>query len=165
MAHTQFSYSRRLAVPFAMALVDLDHFKRINDSYGHDIGDHALRAFVAAAKGVLRAHDGLGRYGGEEWLMVLPGADTKALGEIFGRLRARFAETPIEGMPYPHRLTFSMGAVEASRDAVSVGSLIAEADRRLYRAKADGRDRLVATAPDSASAIRDHAAVVAHHAI
>jgi diguanylate cyclase (GGDEF)-like protein len=142
-AQAQWLHSRRLGLPLGIALIDLDHFKRVNDSYGHDTGDHVLQAFASAAARTLRAQDRLGRYGGEEWLLVVPGASAADMRAIFARLRTGFANTPIDGLPAPHALTFSMGAVIGNGKHADVQALIAEADRRLYGAKAGGRDRPV----------------------
>ena len=125
-------------------MVDLDHFKRVNDTWGHDAGDRVLRAFAEAAAATLRSQDRLGRYGGEEWLLVSPGAGAAELQAIFRRLRERFAAMPIEGLPQPHGLSFSMGGAPDHPGCASIDALITEADRRLYRAKNEGRDRLCA---------------------
>jgi diguanylate cyclase (GGDEF)-like protein len=128
--------------PPVLALIDLDHFKRVNDEHGHAVGDALLRALVAAAALELRAQDRMGRWGGEEWLLVLPGAGAQDLPKVFRRLRRRFAQQVVPGLPQPHGVTFSMGAaLPAGRDW-GLDDALEAADRALYRAKAAGRDRL-----------------------
>lgn len=141
-ALAQVHQAQRLGVPLALAIIDLDHFKVINDTWGHSGGDSVLRAFAGAATGVLRGQDRLGRWGGEEWLLVLPGTAVDELPAVFERLRARFAATPADGVAGAHGCSFSMGAAQLDADAPDLDALIAEADRQLYRAKREGRDRL-----------------------
>ena len=141
-AQAQFIQARRLGVPMSVAMIDLDHFKQVNDTLGHAGGDAVLRALVTAARTVLRGQDRLGRWGGEEWLLVMPGTAVAELPAVFDRLRSQFAATPISGVDGPHRCTFSMGGAEMQPDTPSLDALVAEADRQVYRAKADGRDCL-----------------------
>jgi diguanylate cyclase (GGDEF)-like protein len=132
-------------------LVDLDHFKHVNDTLGHPVGDQVLIAAATAMASVLRADDVLARYGGEEFLVVCPGADRMALAAVGERLRAAVAGRPfvLEGGPVP--ITASVGG--AALGEVLSGSadmLIGAADEALYAAKHGGRDRVV-LAPDVAS--------------
>ncbi len=87
-AEAQVQQAQRLGVPLALAIIDLDHFKAVNDALGHAGGDCILRAFASAATGVLRGQDRLGRWGGEEWLLVLPGTAVDELPAVFDRLRS-----------------------------------------------------------------------------
>ena len=112
--------------------------------------DAVLRALCAAAQGVLRGQDRLGRWGGEEWLLVMPGTRGDELQAVFARLRLALAGQRVPGLPHPHGVTFSMGTAERSAATDSVDALIAEADRHLYRAKAQGRDALCGAAPPDA---------------
>ena len=141
-AQAQFDQARRLGVPLSVAMIDLDHFKRVNDSLGHAGGDAVLQALAAAAHQVLRGQDRLGRWGGEEWLLVMPGTSVAELPAVFERLRAAFADTPAAGVAGRHGCTFSMGAAEMDPQTSDLAALLAEADRQLYRAKSDGRDCL-----------------------
>jgi len=154
-AREQLALATRLDLPITLALVDLDRFKDINDRHGHAVGDRVLEAFAAAAQRVVRGQDRVGRYGGEEWLLVMPGTHVGELPALFGRLREALAEQPVEGLPVPHRVTFSMGAAERvpGQGLDTLEALIAEADRQLYRAKASGRDALCGPAlPGGAAA-------------
>jgi diguanylate cyclase (GGDEF)-like protein len=139
-AQEQFVLAQRLDLPFSLALIDLDHFKQINDTHGHAAGDGALRAFGQAAVGILRGQDRIGRWGGEEWLLVMPGTRAEELGHAFERLRHNLAGLAIQGLPQPHGITFSMGVAERGGGVDSVDALIAEADRQLYCAKSSGRN-------------------------
>ncbi len=140
-AQAQFEQAKRLGVPLTLALLDLDHFKRVNDTRGHAGGDAVLRALVGAAHGVLRGQDRLGRWGGEEWLLVMPGTACAEVPAVFERLRNRFAASPAEGIAGAHGVTFSMGAAELAPGTTSLDGLLAVCDRRLYCAKQSGRDR------------------------
>jgi diguanylate cyclase (GGDEF)-like protein len=140
-AAEQFAQSERLDLPFAVALIDMDHFKQVNDRFGHAAGDAVLRAFAQAATGVLRGQDRIGRWGGEEWLLVMPGTRLWEVDAVHSRLRERFAITLVPGVPPGLECTFSMGVAERQRGQ-TLEQAIEAADRALYRAKQAGRDRL-----------------------
>ena len=124
-----------------VAMLDIDHFKSVNDTYGHEVGDAALKVFASVCGENLRGRDVLGRFGGEEFLLVLPGAQVSSLDAVFERLRTGLRAAAVPGMPPDARLRFSMGA--ASLDAgATIEQAIHRADEALYRAKANGRDRL-----------------------
>lgn len=141
-ARALFEQAQRLKLPFTVALIDLDHFKQVNDQHGHTTGDAVLRAFASAVPALLRAPDRLGRWGGEEFLLVLPGTAQHELPGVFLRLRLAFAAATLPGLPVPHGCSFSMGGAEAGVDGTGIEALVEAADRRLYEAKAAGRDRL-----------------------
>ena len=123
-----------------VALLDIDHFKRINDSFGHEGGDRVLRAFGTLLKSQLRSADGVGRYGGEEFLLVLPDTDLAQAGELLERLRLRIAEAPwTQTLGEGARVTCTLGAAQY-RTGESVEATIARADAALYRGKAQGRN-------------------------
>ncbi|MCA0177264.1 MAG: GGDEF domain-containing protein [Proteobacteria bacterium] len=143
-AQEQIVQAQRLGVPMALALIDLDHFKRVNDTWGHDGGDAALQAFALVATEVLGGQDRLGRWGGEEWLLVMPGRKRDDVQAVFERLRTAFGAQAVTGLPTPHGLTFSMGVALLDSGRTHLDALVAIADQRLYRAKTDGRDRCVA---------------------
>ncbi len=128
--------------PVIIALIDIDHFKAINDEFGHSQGDAVLAAFAAACQKELRANDRLGRFGGEEFLLVMPGSGPEQIPAVFDRLRRSVQEMTIAGLPADRKLTFSMGAVAKTLPTDRTEELIQRADRALYRAKDAGRDRL-----------------------
>jgi diguanylate cyclase (GGDEF)-like protein len=138
----------RYGRPFAFVMVDLDHFKAINDAHGHQVGDAVLRIVAARFLGGVRRNlDIIGRYGGEEFAVLL--AETTIAGGVAAaeRLRRTLSAAPFDaggGVPRLY-VTASFGVSSTSGPAVtSVADLIAAADRALYRAKAEGRNRVVA---------------------
>jgi two-component system cell cycle response regulator len=138
----------RYAGTVALLMVDLDHFKQVNDSYGHLVGDDVLRAVSQILVREARAVDVVARYGGEEFVVVLPEQGVEGATAFAERVRARIAEAPLvpmEGARAPLSMTISIGvAVFPSPTVVGVEDLIARADEALYRAKAQGRNRVVA---------------------
>jgi diguanylate cyclase (GGDEF)-like protein len=137
----QFRGRRAADAGFCVALLDLDHFKNINDKFGHDVGDAALIAFSQACQRQLRSNDRIGRFGGEEFLLVMPGSDASKIPGVFQRLRDAVQKAVVAGLPADRRLTFSMGGAEAKGDSDTLDGLIKRADEVLYRAKDAGRDR------------------------
>ncbi len=131
-------HSRR-ARPASLILLDLDHFKSINDAYGHDAGDRILISLVEIIGARLREHDGLFRLGGEEFVVVLPDTRARDAERVAGELRDSMARG-LSGPGSP--VTASMGVAELA-DAESVRHWLARADGALYAAKRDGRDRIV----------------------
>lgn len=124
-----------------IALLDLDHFKRINDRYGHDVGDAVLRKFYKAAAAAIRPDDMLGRAGGEEWLLVMPVAQPGAEQAVFERMRNAVANMPADGLPGGLSVSFSMG-VARLRPGETLTQALRRADLALYEAKQAGRDRM-----------------------
>ena len=120
--------------------LDLDHFKVINDSYGHAVGDAALQAFTERVRGQLRQSDHLARLGGEEFIVLLPGASLEKAVEIAERLRSAVAETPLIEAPRV-AVTVSIGAAARLSGETGTG-LLARADAAAYAAKRAGRDRV-----------------------
>ena len=128
--------------PFSLALVDLDHFKRINDRHGHANGDEVLRSFAAAACAVLRETDMIGRWGGEEFLVLMPDTTLPAATNGLERLRAHIARKPlVAGLP-DLQVTFSAG-IAVHRVGCGLDRTLERSDRALYAAKAGGRDRTI----------------------
>lgn len=138
----------RYAGSLALLMVDLDHFKLVNDSFGHLVGDDVLRAVAQILVREARAVDLVARYGGEEFVVVLPEQGIEGATAFAERVRARIAEAPLvpmEGTRAPLGMTISIGvAVFPSPTVVGVEDLLARADEALYRAKALGRNRVVA---------------------
>jgi diguanylate cyclase (GGDEF)-like protein/PAS domain S-box-containing protein len=125
-----------------IALIDIDHFKSINDDFGHDRGDAVLIAFAATCQQQLRSGDRIGRFGGEEFLLIMPGSEISQIATMFERLRYAVSTIRVEGLPTSRRLTFSMGASTVESPLDTLDSLIKRADQALYHAKQSGRDRL-----------------------
>jgi diguanylate cyclase (GGDEF)-like protein len=126
--------------PFAIAMADLDHFKNINDTFGHEAGDRALRLFSQVVLGHVRADDVVGRYGGEEFVFVFPGQTTERASETLERLRAELASAQSDGAT--PRFTVSFG-VSDSRSGATMDEALRRADEALGEAKRGGRDRVV----------------------
>lgn len=141
--------SARTGRAYAVSLIDLDFFKRVNDVHGHAAGDLVLREFAALLKSHVRPYDLTGRYGGEEFILVTLDSDDALAALLLGRLLARVRGRLFAFEGHDLRITFSAGV--ASRATlgpdVSIESLIAEADARLYAAKAAGRNRIVSGQP------------------
>lgn len=128
----------------ALLVIDADHFKSINDSYGHDLGDEALRVIAAAIRGQVRKDDLVGRLGGEEFGVFLPGASQENAVGVAERIRRSISELSFRPMGKPHRLTVSVGGV-SFEDQLGFVELFRIADRRLYQAKNSGRNRIELT--------------------
>jgi two-component system cell cycle response regulator len=145
--------SRRDGPPVAVAIADLDHFKRINDTYGHVAGDMALCEAVSRMHALLRPYDAIGRYGGEEFLIVLPGCTAQDALKLAERLRLGISQETMSISGGRIVVTCSLGlAASDTIAAPDATSLIRAADAALYRAKAYGRNRLeLATAADVAT--------------
>jgi len=137
--------ARREGAKVIVALVDLDHFKRLNDAYGHLAGDEALRRFAAAVGGALRSYDHAGRYGGEEFLLVLTEIPFEAVQQRLNSLHASISNLKISIQGFYITLNCSLGATlfDPSSAHPSGESLLSIADEALYEAKAAGRNRLV----------------------
>lgn len=127
--------------PFSICYVDLDHFKHINDSYGHDWGDRVLRHFAEHAQGSLREGDYLARLGGEEFILVLPQSGLAGALRMAERLRTSWASHDFSPTGGPATVSLCAG-VACYRRGESVDQLIARADRALYLAKSSGRNRV-----------------------
>lgn len=128
----------------ALAVVDFDYFKAINDQFGHDVGDRVLQRFAEVAKLSLRDQDNFGRLGGEEWLLVFFDVSKEDAKNIFERITEELNSKPISGLPKDYRITFSMGFTNAHPED-SFDSLYKRADDVLFEAKDKGRERLIIT--------------------
>jgi len=132
--------------PLAVALVDIDHFKLVNDTYGHLVGDRVLRAVTDALRGQLRGYDLAGRFGGEEFILLLPQASETDARTVAERLRKHVAgmATPIDDEPDCLtfvRLTISVGVAALDGASRELTDLMAAADAALYYAKETGRNK------------------------
>jgi two-component system, cell cycle response regulator len=135
--------SRRYGRPFALLMLDIDHFKTINDTYGHLAGDKALRALAALVRGEVRPTDVVARYGGEEFVLVLPETAGPGAMILAERLRARVAAHAVAVTgDRPISMTVSIGVASYPDGAKSVQKLLSAADQALYAAKSAGRNRV-----------------------
>jgi diguanylate cyclase (GGDEF)-like protein len=130
---------QRYGQGFSLLLLDIDHFKRINDQHGHLTGDRVLVAFAGVVQHLLRSSDRLGRYGGEEFMVLLPATDAATALAVAERMRAAVAEHP-----GPPGCTTSIGVTCVQARDSNFEALIARADAALYQAKGEGRNRVVA---------------------
>ena len=137
----ELSRAVRTGTPVSVLMTDLDRFKSINDTHGHLAGDAVLREAARRLKSAARRYDSVGRYGGEEFLVVLPGCDTSAASLQAERMREAIGATPFLAPSQPISVTVSLGVACVSRCAPE--TLVREADDALYEAKAQGRNRVV----------------------
>ena len=136
-----------------VAVIDLDHFKHINDSFGHQAGDQVLVEFAKLLTSTFRSADCIGRFGGEEFVLILPRATQKNAKEALHRLRESMQTHQWQLPSNEHRVTFSAG-IAVSNDKESFESLFNKADTALYDAKAMGRNAIIVSGeqPDNANA-------------
>src|ERR1700731_2303134 len=141
MLDDEISRAHRINTPCSIALIDLDWFKRVNDAYGHPTGDEVLRTFAITVFANIRHIDKFGRYGGEEFLLVLPETPNDAAARILDRLRAIIADLDWSAFSPGMRVTISAGVATLCSNE-SADSFLARADSGLYTAKARGRNRI-----------------------
>jgi diguanylate cyclase len=150
VAEAELARHRRTGRPVALLMLDIDRFKNINDLHGHPAGDEVLCGVAKVLRRCCRATDTPGRYGGDEFLLILPETDLQGAQEAAERIRAQLESLAFERAPDLH-CTVSLGAAEARIDIADVNAWILSADAALYRAKAAGRDRFVAAANSPAA--------------
>ena len=126
--------------PYAVAFGDLDHFKQLNDVYGHDTGDRALRLFARVLRDSVRPQDLPARWGGEEFVVILPGCSADDAVRVIDRVRQRLADSLEGGSTPPFTVSFGVAGDDSGLPFVD---LVSMADAALLTAKADGRDRTV----------------------
>ena len=142
--------SRRSAQPdrsLALLMVDIDNFKHVNDTYGHPIGDEVLKAVASRLRHNVRPFDTVARWGGDEFIVVMPESDIKTCAIVGERLRGKVAQEAVEiGTNHgPISVTISIGAAATPLDRFDPADLIRRADEALYRAKDTGRNRVEAS--------------------
>jgi len=143
----ELSRARREDGRLSVGMCDLDHFKKINDTLGHPAGDEVLVALTRCIQAHLRDYDSIGRYGGDEFLVIAIGARGQAIASLYERLRTRVAATEIVTNTGNVSVTVSIGVAQGTGQS-TVEALIAAADAALYRAKAEGRNRVVHATQD-----------------
>ena len=133
--------ARRESRSLSFAMIDIDHFKRVNDSYGHPMGDRVIKSLALFLKQRLRKTDFIGRYGGEEFAIVMPDTDQEAAHAVLNTIRERFSEIHYPAQPTDLCCTFSAGVVELKEGTDGL-IMASQADEALYRAKHNGRNRI-----------------------
>ncbi|MEV4112975.1 GGDEF domain-containing protein [Nonomuraea sp. NPDC049695] len=159
-ADTEIVRARRTGGTLAVLIIDIDHFKRVNDAHGHLVGDQVLVGVASTLRTQLRDYDVVGRFGGEEFVVLLPGADGREARQVAERLRARIGHMAIPVDDNLIRVTISAGVALMSIHGDDLIDLLAAADLALYRAKELGRDRVcipVVQTPPPSSLPNDHA--------
>ncbi|MFI6478978.1 GGDEF domain-containing protein [Nonomuraea sp. NPDC050663] len=146
-ADTEIVRARRTGETLALLIIDIDHFKRVNDSYGHLVGDQVLAGVAATLRTQLRDYDVVGRFGGEEFVVLLPRADVAEARRVAERLRSRVGRMAIAADDALITVTISAGVAVMSLHGDDLIELLAAADLALYRAKELGRDRICLPAP------------------
>ncbi len=152
VAERELARAARVGRSLAVLLVDLDRFKAINDGHGHAAGDAVIRQSARRLRGNVRIYDSVGRYGGDEFLIVLPDADEAEVARIAARLHAAFGR-PIDLGPVMKKTSISIGGAVHHGGDEPIDALIARADRALYRAKEAGRDGWAIDADPTAPAL------------
>jgi len=145
----RFDLSQRHNRPLSVIMCDLDHFKNVNDTYGHGGGDYVLKEFGERVRHNLRTSDLAGRIGGEEFLLVLPETDMDGAKLLAERLRAATADHAFDLSTGPITVTCSLGVAQRRAEDRDGGALLARADAALYAAKHGGRNRFVTDPPQS----------------
>lgn len=154
LLHDMFARAQRSRRPLSVVMADLDRFKKVNDTYGHLVGDDVLRGVTARIQSAVRNVDVVGRYGGEEFLVILKDAPPVLAHEIAERIRRRVADTPIDvyGRHIPTTLSLGVAAMSPADDVMT---FIGRADAALYEAKRAGRNRVIMADSGDAKAGRE----------
>lgn len=132
----------RFGTPLSAIMLDIDHFKQVNDTYGHPVGDQVLRGLADRCRSHVRLVDILGRYGGEEFVVILPETDLFQASAVAERLRRAIEEQPFETEQGPVSITTSVGVSRARQNLAGLVALIEQTDSALYQAKQNGRNRV-----------------------
>jgi diguanylate cyclase (GGDEF)-like protein len=141
-AAVELERAQRSGKPASVAMLDIDFFKKVNDSYGHAAGDNVIRALANLLRQRLRRVDSLGRYGGEEFLVVLPDCSAEQAHKILDEIRQRFAELKFIASGSEFSVTLSAGIASTETTSTDASDLLDKADQALYAAKHSGRNRV-----------------------
>jgi len=139
----EFKRARRNNQPLGLLMLDIDQFKKVNDTYGHDTGDMALQQVAATLKSSLREIDILGRMGGEEFAVLLPNTSLHDAVLLAERVQQVMASTPVETLRSPLSITISIGVAIVTDEISCIDDLLRTADTFMYQAKSDGGNRVV----------------------
>lgn len=147
LAEQEMARCRRYGRPLSVLMLDIDHFKLINDTWGHDVGDRAIRALCAECLRQLRPGDAIGRWGGEEFAILLPETDSTNARAVAERIRAAISAIRVQlGADDSVAFTASIGVATLEAEQSSIDAVLKGADKALYLAKQAGRDRVVVNA-------------------
>jgi len=149
-AHTEIQRCMRYQHPLSLLMIDIDHFKLINDTHGHATGDAVLLHFAQLLSRELRENDMIGRIGGEEFAVLLPSSNAEQAARVAERMRAAVDQSLIHVRGQPLHFTASFGVAEFQPQELSLESLMARADAALYEAKRQGRNRVLLASPPGA---------------
>ena len=143
---SEMKFARQYQRPLSIIYYDLDHFKKVNDTLGHNGGDVVLRETATVCKATMRKKDVLGRYGGEEFVIVLPDTDQKVAAELAERLRVSIMnhvfKINLDGKTVEHKQTMSLGVSQMTPDMQTIESFLESADKKLYQSKQTGRNKV-----------------------
>jgi diguanylate cyclase (GGDEF)-like protein len=153
-ANLIFEEVKRYEKPLSLLVMDIDHFKKINDTYGHDVGDLVLKTFAGVLRGIVRQSDICARFGGEEFVVLLPNTDLEGAKVLAERIRTAVAKNPVEHSSIVIVFTVSIGISQYRKGMQSIDELIKEADIALYRAKEGGRNRVEVFIPDETAEVQ-----------
>jgi diguanylate cyclase (GGDEF)-like protein/PAS domain S-box-containing protein len=132
---------KRMKTPFAVAILDIDHFKMVNDTYGHDVGDMVLKMLAKVFQNAIRGTDFIGRWGGEEFVAVFTDFDNTLFEEVLNRLRMLVERSTLRRFTEELKVTISIGGAIV-KEGESLETLFSRADKMLYRSKEEGRNRV-----------------------
>ena len=144
VAERELALAARHSYPTSLVLLDFDNFKKVNDRYGHHVGDEVLVRSIGVMQAVMRQSDVLGRFGGEEFILLLPHTGADGAVALVNRLLEAVANSPIELPQGDLRVTISAGCMTCESSRSTLDTLIQKADQLLYQSKANGRDRCAA---------------------
>jgi diguanylate cyclase (GGDEF)-like protein len=142
LADNELQRARRYRRFLSAIMLDIDHFKQVNDTHGHAVGDHVLKEVADCCRQTMRKEDVLGRYGGDEFAIMLPESNLVATCQVAERLRQRIAQKPIDTEVGPVTVTVSLGVSTLDDECSNPETLLANADQALYVAKRSGRNRV-----------------------
>lgn len=143
----EFARHQRYDNPVSLVIFDIDHFKRVNDTYGHQTGDEVIRAVSGVTSHLVRETDFAGRYGGEEFVVLLPGTNLEGAAQFAERLRASVEQQVLDYQGSPLTFTISLGVATISDDMVDYQALLERADKALYASKEGGRNMVTLHQP------------------
>jgi diguanylate cyclase (GGDEF)-like protein len=142
LAEHELQRARRYRRSLSAIMLDIDHFKQVNDTYGHAVGDHVLKEVADSCRQAMRKEDVLGRYGGEEFVIMMPESNLVATCQVAERLRQSIAQKTIDTEVGPVMVTVSLGVITLDDECSTLETLLAGADQALYWAKRSGRNRV-----------------------